>query len=97
MAELYRRPELAIAGTTLVLEGKRYSLDQYDLVFTAPNPHQADVTDLVVLCGSPERLAALGGRLGHYGKYSWLLLPAGQGRVLRGNWAVTASPLVAAR
>ncbi len=97
VAEQYRRPELAIAGTTLVLEGKRYSLDQYDLVYAAANPSQLDVTDLVVLCGSPERLAALGGRLGHYGKYSWLLLPVGQGRVLRGNWAAATSPLAAAR
>ncbi len=93
----YRRPELAVAGRTLVLEGRRYSLDEYDLVYTAVNPAQADVTDLVVLCGSPARLAGLGGRLGHYGKYSWLLLPAGQGRVLRGNWAPAASPLTASK
>ena len=79
-----------------MLEGTRYSLDQYDLVYAAANPSQLDVTDLVVLCGSPERLAALGGRLGHYGKYSWLLLPVGQGRVLRGNWATATSPLAAA-
>lgn len=97
VAAEYRRPELAIAGRTLVLEGRRYSLDEYDLVYATANPVRPDLTDLVVVCGSPARLAALGGRLGHYGKYSWLLLPAGQGRVLRGNWAPAASPLTATR
>ncbi|MFN2372056.1 MAG: hypothetical protein ABR506_13010, partial [Candidatus Krumholzibacteriia bacterium] len=97
VAAEYRRPELAIAGRTLVLEGRRYNLDEYDLVYTTANPDRPDLTDLVVVCGSPARLAALGGRLGHYGKYSWLLLPVGQGRVLRGNWAPAASPLTASR
>ncbi len=97
MAALYRHPELTVAGRTVVLEGRRYSLDDYDLVFAAPNPAQRGVTDLVVLCDDPGRLAALGNRLGHYGKYSWLLLPKGQGPVLRGNWTPAASPLVATR
>ena len=97
VAALYKRDDLVVAGKTLVLEGKRYNLDEYDLVYTAPNPYQADITDLVVVCRETGRLAGLGGRLGHYGKYSWLLLPAGQGRVLRGNWQPAASPLVAAR
>lgn len=97
VAAEYPRPELTVAGRTLVLEGRRYSLDEYDLVYAAANPAQPEVTDLVIHCGSAARLAALGGRLGHYGKYSWLLLPAGQGRVLRGNWAPAVSPLTAAR
>jgi len=97
VAALYKREGLTVAGKMVILAGKRYSLEEYDLVYTAPNPFQADVTDLVVVCGAPARLAGLGGRLGHYGKYSWLLLPAGQGRVLRGNWQPAGSPLVAAR
>ncbi len=97
VARLYSRPEVIVAGRTLVLEGKRYSLDKFDLVYCAANPFEAGVTDLVVICGDPQRLAGLGSRLGHYGKYSWLLLPAGQGRVERGNWTPAASPLAASR
>jgi hypothetical protein len=96
-AALYRHPELTVAGRTIVLDGRRYSLDDYDLVYTAPNPGQGSVTDLIVLCDDSGRLAALGSRLGHYGKYSWLLLPKGQGPVLRGNWTPAGSPLVAVR
>ena len=36
-------------------------------------------------------------RLGHYGKYSWLIMPAGQGDVVKGNWELAASPLVVTR
>ena len=92
---LYQAPGLVLSGQTLVLEGKRYSLGEYDLVFAAANPHYKSITDLVILCSSPERLEALAGRVGHYGKYSWLLLPQGQGPVLRGNWPTGDSPLVA--
>ncbi len=93
----YHRPEVTVAGRTLIVEGKRYSLDQYDLVYCAGSPALGGVTDLVVVCGSPDRLAGLGTRLGHYGKYSWLLLPVGQGKVERGNWVPSASPLTASR
>jgi hypothetical protein len=95
--QAWRRPEVTVAGKTLVLAGKRYDLARWDLVYTVANPADATVTDLVVVTGDPSRLAGLGRRLGHYGKYSWLLLPAGQGRVLRGNWAPAGSPLVAVR
>lgn len=89
--------ELMVSGTTLFLAGKRYSLKEYDLVFAGADPNDAEVTDLVILSDSPARLEALARRVGHYGKYSWLLLPVGQGKVLRGNWPVGDSPLMAAR
>ena len=88
-------PELAVAGRTVVLQGKRHSLAEADLVFAAADPDRTGRTVLVVVCRDPARLAALAGRLGHYGKYSWLLLPAGQGRVERGNWTAGVSPLIA--
>ena len=87
--------ELAVAGQTVVLQGKRHSLAATDLVFAAADPDRPGRTILVVVCRDPARLAALAGRLGHYGKYSWLLLPAGQGPVERGNWTAGASPLIA--
>ncbi len=86
--------DLVVSGTTLFLAGTRYSLQHYDLVLAARDPGDSETTDLVILCSSPHRLEALARRVGHYGKYSWLLLPAGQGKVLRGNWPTGASPLV---
>jgi len=87
--------ELMVSGATLFLEGKRYSLKEFDLVFAGRDPVDPEVTDMVILCTSDNRLEALARRLGHYGKYSWLLLPVGQGKVLRGNWPAGDSPLVA--
>jgi len=89
--------ELVVSGSTVFLAGKRYNLKDYDLVFAAEDPVNADLTDLVILCDSPPRLESLAGRVGHYGKYSWLLMPTGQGQVLRGNWTAGKSPLIAAR
>ncbi len=89
--------DLVVAGQTAVLGGKRYSLKESDLVFAAADPGLPGRTVLVVLCSAPARLEGLAGRLGHYGKYSWLMLPAGQGPVERGNWSVGDSPLVARR
>jgi len=90
-------PGLTVSGRTIFLEGRRFSLDAADLVYAAADPERPGRTALVVLCGSPERLPGLADRVSHYGKYSWLILPAGQGRPERGNWAAGASPLLAVR
>jgi hypothetical protein len=84
---------LQITGDLVFLEGKRYSLKEYDLVFAARNPGHPSITDLVVISRSPDRLPRLGERLGHYGKYSWLLLPAAAGQAVRGNWSPAGNPL----
>ncbi len=96
-AELTPRlpPALAVAGDLVFLNGQRHSLKEHDLVFAAANPRRPDIADLVVLCRSPDRLPGLAGRIGHYGKYSYLLLPAGRGEVIRGNWPLAAGPLTA--
>jgi len=93
----YGNAELMISGKTFFLGGKRYGLDKFDLVFTAANPNDPTVTDLIILCNSPYRLEALARRLGHYGKYSYLVFPVGQGRPEKGNWALEDSPLTADR
>jgi hypothetical protein len=91
----YRPEDLALAGPWIILAGQRYSLDDYDLVYTVADPYHAHVTDLVVVTRAPERLPGLARRIGHYGKYSWLLLPAGGGPVLKGNWDPPETPLTA--
>ena len=87
--------ELKLAGSQIFLGGKRYGRDKFDVVFAAPDAADPTLTHLVVLCDSPDRLSALAGRISHYGKYSWLLLPVGSGAAERGNWAPGASPLTA--
>ncbi len=94
MVKRWSPPELTVAGSYAFFAGKRYSLKEYNLVFTAPRPGAAQVTDLLVLCLDPAQLPSLAPRLGHYGKYSWLLFPTGQGPTLKGNWTAPANPLV---
>ncbi len=89
-----RQPaELRVHGDLVFLAGKRHDLREHDLVFAAASLD--GTTDLVILTRDPERLVRLGRRLGHFGKYSWLLLPARAGDTLRGNWQAADSPLIA--
>lgn len=97
-AELLKRlapKDLKIAGSLIFVGGKRYARDKYDLVFVTRDPDDPTVTNMVLLCDSPQRLEGLANRVSHYGKYSWLMLPVGSGRPDRGNWAPGESPLVA--
>jgi len=87
--------DLKIAGSMIFLGGKRYERAKFDLVFAAADPNDPTVTDLVLLCDSPQRLEGLANRVSHYGKYSWLMLPVGSGRPDRGNWQPGESPLTA--
>jgi hypothetical protein len=86
-------PELTVVGGYVFIAGKRYSLAEYNLVYTVANPDAAAVTDMVVVCLQTDQLPSLANRIGHYGKYSWLLFPSSRGRALRGNWSPSESPL----
>ncbi len=88
---------MVVSGSTVVLGGKRYDLDKADLAFATADPDQPGRPLLVVYTRSPQRLAGLASRLSHYGKYSWLVMPAGRGKVERGNWDAGDSPLTAVR
>jgi len=87
--------QLTVAGDLAFVAGQRFSLREHDLVFAAADPHDRALTDLVVICRSPDRLPGLASRVGHYGKYSYLVFPAGQGEVAKGNWPAAGSPLTA--
>jgi hypothetical protein len=71
--------------------GATYNSADHDLVFAARGPHGG--VDLVVFVTDPERLPSLGRRLPHYGKYSWLVIPADGNRPVRDNWRPQAGPL----
>jgi len=86
---------LTLTGELVFSEGRRYGLRDHDLVFAAADPRDPAVTDLVVICREPARLPGLAARVGHYGKYSYLVFPAGHGETVKGNWPTSASPLTA--
>ena len=91
LMEQYTPAELVFDWPELVLGGRRYNTADHDLVFAAKSP--LGTIDLVVFAPDRDRLPALGNRLGHYGKYSWLVFPAGGGRATRGNWTPDVGPL----
>ena len=77
------------------LEGRRFSLKEHDLVFAFRSFFDPTKSDLAILSRDPDRLAALARRVGHYGKYSWLVFPARRGETVKGNWPPADSPLAA--
>ncbi len=85
--------ELQVHGDLVFVAGRRVGLKDHDIVFAAASPGGG--VDLVILTRSAPRLGKLGGRLGHYGKYSWLLFPAGAGPTIKGNWTPIGNPLAA--
>ena len=86
---------LTVAGDLVFLAGQRHDLKQNDVVLAMYDPRDPSVTDLIVLCRSPERLPGLAGRIGHYGKYSYLVFPVARGEVVKGNWPTTGGRLTA--
>jgi hypothetical protein len=87
-----RQPsQLQVHGDLVFLDGRRFDLKEHDVVLAVAAP--GGPTDLVILTRNAGRLKGLGTRLGHYGKYSWLVFPAGGGQVERGNWQPAANPL----
>jgi hypothetical protein len=89
--EMRQPAALQLHGDLVFLDGRRIDLAEHDVVFAVAAP--SGTTDLVVLTRNAGRLQGLGSRLGHYGKYSWLVFPASGGGVERGNWQPAASPL----
>jgi Peptidase family M1 domain len=84
---------VTVTAGLVFIEGRRYSLKDHQVVMAVSRPGDAIVADLVVLGRSADHVAALGGRIVHYGKYSWLVFAA-KGRPERGNWPTDDSPLV---
>ena len=97
LQELLQPEGLMVVDRTVYIAGKAYDRDAFDLVYAVADPNLPGRTALVILCDSPQRLEAMARRVSHYGKYSWLAMPTGMGRVQRGNWAVGDSPLLVRR
>jgi hypothetical protein len=86
---------LTLSGDLFFLEGRRFSLKEHDLVFAFGSSFDPTRSDLAIISRDPVRLSSLARRIGHYGKYSWLVFPARRGETVKGNWPPAGSPLSA--
>jgi hypothetical protein len=62
------------------------------LVVVFRDPVDAELARAVILPASPEVVSAIGRKIPHYSRYSWLAFD-GEQNVGKGNWTVLTSPL----
>lgn len=80
-------------GATVRLDDQPYAREGYGVLLVArPEPRSPQA--LAWLGAPPEALPALGRKLPHYGRYSYLVFTgADAGNLAKGQWPVTDSPL----
>ena len=66
---------------------------EHSFVLTGADPHQAGASWTVIAPSGASAVGAIGDKVPHYGKYSYLVLE-GTRVIAKGVWADTASPLV---
>lgn len=71
---------------------RRHRDEGLGLVLTVRDPESEDRAWTVVLPSDAAQAAALGRKLPHYSRYSWLLFE-GENNVEKGQWTLTSSPL----
>lgn len=79
----------ALGSAPLELKGEA---EGKSLVACFRDPANADIARAIVLPASVEVAAALGRKIPHYSRYSWLLFE-GEQNVGKGSWTVLTSPL----
>lgn len=82
-------PEIKIENESISVKGKIYNMEDSVLIITRPNPYNPDSVILFFSGNNPEYIESAGEKIGHYGKYSYLLFFKG-GIAEKGVWeAVT--------
>lgn len=71
---------------------RRREGEELGLVLTVRDPRSEELSWTVVLPSDAEQVPALGRKLPHYSRYSWLLFD-GEDNVDKGQWTLTSSPL----
>jgi aminopeptidase N len=84
--------DVAIAPGQWRIAGTTYEPAQHTLVITAAHPDTPDQTVNWLMAASPHLVPAIGRKLRHYGKYSYLVFRADT-VVDKGIWPVTSSPM----
>ena len=82
---------LTVKGYSLV--GREYKDGDFSVMVARYNPWNPDKGVVIYAGLSPAGISAAGGKLIHYGKYSYLAFDGGK-NVAKGIWRVTESPLV---
>jgi hypothetical protein len=72
--------------------GTVYDPTQHSLVMSAAHPADPDRTVNWLIASNPQWVPVISRKLGHYGKYSYLIFAA-DAVVAKGLWPVTTSPM----
>jgi hypothetical protein len=84
---------LEIDETAFSLDGQQYDRSTHTLVLALPHPDSPDEAIGVVLTADAQALEAIGRKIPHYGKYSYLVFE-GARNVAKGSWTIEQSPLI---
>ena len=85
--------ELEIDETAFSLDGQQYDRSTHTLVLALPHPDNPDEAIGIVLTADAQALEAIGRKIPHYGKYSYLVFE-GARNVAKGSWTTEQSPLI---
>lgn len=85
---------LAINGGAASIGGKEWPWAGHSHVITRRHPQDPALAIALIAADDPAAIAALGRKLPHYGKYSWLVFAGSAAdNVGKGEWATPDSPL----
>lgn len=71
-------PEIKIENESISVKDKIYNRKDSVLIITRPNPYNPDSVILFFSGDNPEYIESAGEKMGHYGKYSYLLFLKGE-------------------
>lgn len=89
-------PSVQSGRDSIVIDRKSILKNTHSVVLMAQEPENRDYAVMLIAAPRPSHLQALGRKLPHYHKYSYLAFEGeGAENVLKGRWPVLRSPLMA--
>jgi hypothetical protein len=83
---------VSVAADRWLIAGTVYDPTQHSLVMTAAHPDHPDQTVNWLVASHPQWVPAIGRKLRHYGKYSYLVFAA-DAVVDKGIWPTASNPM----
>jgi len=84
---------ISIGRDKVTINKRSYQGEGYFTVLTAPNKLNPDKAIMIIIGFDPNSIRATGGKLIHYGKYSYLAFKDGK-NIDKGIWDTKDSPLI---
>src|SRR3989338_835052 len=84
---------ISIGRDKVTINKRSYQGEGYFTVLTAPNKLNPDKAIMIIIGFDPNSIRATGGKLIHYGKYSYLAFKDGK-NIDKGIWDTNDSPLI---